>query len=202
MQPGTGAGALTERMPVDQDEVGALFLAARGGDRDALAGLVRRLTPMLWHVARAQGIDREASVDVVQTAWLSLLGSLTDIESPAALAAWLITVTKREAWRVRKTGRSEHIEEDAVFVEMRDPRPGPAEQVVDDDRRARLWAAVDALPERCRTLLRIVAFVRRPDYTEVSEALGMPVGSVGPNRMRCLAKLRELLVADRTGGWR
>jgi RNA polymerase sigma factor (sigma-70 family) len=202
VQPGAGAGALTGRTPVDQDEVGALFLAARDGDRDALAELVRRLTPMLWHVARSQGISREASVDVVQTAWLRLLGSLADIQSPGSLAAWLVTVTKREAWRVRKAGRSEHIEEDAVFVEMRDPHPGPAEQVVDDDRRMRLWAAVDGLPERCRTLLRIVAFVGRPDYAQVSEALGMPVGSVGPSRARCLDKLRALLVADRTGGWR
>jgi RNA polymerase sigma factor (sigma-70 family) len=202
VQPSTGAGALIGATPVDQDEVGALFLAARDGDRDALAELVRRLTPMLWHVARSQGIDREASVDVVQTAWLRLLGSLADIQSPGALAAWLVTVTKREAWRVRKAGRSEHIEEDAVFVEMRDPHPGPADQVVADERRTLLWAAVDALPERCRTLLRIVAFVRRPDYTEVSAALGMPVGSVGPNRARCLDKLRAQLVADPTGGWR
>jgi RNA polymerase sigma factor (sigma-70 family) len=202
VQPGTGAGALIGRTPVDHDEIGALFLAARDGDRDALAELVPRLTPMLWHVARSQGIDREASVDVVQTAWLRLLGSLADIQSPGALAAWLVTVTKREAWRVRKAGRSEHIEEDAVFVEMRDPHPGPADQVVADERRTRLWAAVDELPERCRTLLRIVAFVRRPDYTEVSAALGMPVGSVGPSRARCLDKLRARLVADRTGGWR
>lgn len=189
-------------MPVDQDQVGALFRAARNGDRDALGDLVRRLTPMLWQVARSQGLDREASVDVVQTAWLELLGSLADIQSPSALAGWLVTVTKREAWRVRRAGRSEHIEEDAVFVGMRDPGPGPDDQVVDGERRERLWAAVDALPERCRTLLRIVAFVRRPDYAEVSEALGMPVGSIGPNRGRCLAKLRELLMADRTGGWR
>ena len=191
-------------MPVDQREIEALFVAAQGGDRQALNALVRRLTPLLWQVARAQGLDREASVDVVQTAWLELLGSLADIHTPTALVAWLVTVTKREAWRIRRAGRSEHIEEDAVFFEMRDPEPGPADQVVDSitdaDSRARLWAAVDALPERCRTLLRIVAFVRRPDYTAVGEALGLPVGSVGPNRGRCLAKLRELLVSDRTGG--
>lgn len=189
-------------MPEDQQEVGALFVAAQGGDRQALAALVPRLTPLLWQVARSQGLDRESSVDVVQTAWLELVGSLADIHTPTALVAWLVTVTKREAWRVRKAGQSEHIKEDAVFVEMPDPDPWPDDQVVDGDSRARLWAAVDELPERCRTLLRIVAFVRRPDYAAVGEALGLPAGSIGPNRGRCLAKLRELLNRDRTGGWK
>jgi RNA polymerase sigma factor (sigma-70 family) len=189
-------------MPVDQQEIADLFVAARGGDRAALNALVRRLTPMLWQVARAQGVDREVAVDVVQTAWLELLGSLAQIHTPTALVAWLVTVTKRESWRALRAGRSEHTEEDVVFVEMRDPEPGPADQVVDDDSRARLWAAVDALPQRCRTLLRIVAFVQRPDYAAVSQALGLPVGSIGPNRGRCLAKLRELLMSDRTGGWK
>src|SRR5262245_19980304 len=161
-------------MPVDQQEIGTLFVAARGGDRRALNALVARLTPLLWQVARSQGVSREAAVDVVQTAWLELLGSMADIPTPSGLVAWLVTVTKREAWRVHRAGRADHIEEDAVLVELRDPDPGPADQVVDpvadDEQRARLWAAVDELPERCRTLLRIVAFVQKPDYTAVSDA--------------------------------
>jgi DNA-directed RNA polymerase specialized sigma24 family protein len=41
--------------------------------------------------------------------------------------------------------------------------------------------------------------VGRPDYAAVADAMGMPVGSIGPTRGRCLAKLRELLLAD--PGW-
>jgi len=33
-----------------------------------------------------------------------------------------------------------------------------------------------------------------PSYAEVSEALGMPIGSIGPTRARCLASLRTLAV--------
>jgi len=61
---------------------------------------------------------------------------------------------------------------------------------------SRLWQHVAGLPERCRALLRVIAFADRPDYSSVAEALGMPVGSIGPTRGRCLAKLRQLLSAD------
>ena len=62
----------------------------------------------------------------------------------------------------------------------------------DDDNR--LWDAVDELPERCRRLLRVVAFENRPDYATLASDLGMPVGSIGPTRGRCLAKLRVALM--------
>ena len=74
----------------------------------------------------------------------------------------------------------------------------------DDILRAELrpgWREADgrhiaALPERCRALLRVIAFADRPDYAELSKALGMPQGSIGPTRGRCLAKLRLALAAD------
>ena len=59
-----------------------------------------------------------------------------------------------------------------------------------------LWRHIETLSERCRSLLRVVAFSDRPDYASVAQALGMPVGSIGPTRGRCLAKLRLLLDAD------
>jgi DNA-directed RNA polymerase specialized sigma24 family protein len=59
-----------------------------------------------------------------------------------------------------------------------------------------LWSHVAQLPERCRALLRVIAFADRPDYPELARSLGMPIGSIGPTRGRCLAKLRASLSAD------
>ena len=197
-------------MPTDQPDVadadyartGAYFLAAQQGDRAALDVLVRELTPLLWQVARAQGLDRDASADVVQTVWLELLGSLKKIRSPNALVAWLITVTKRESWRVRRSNRNTRNDDDVALGQLPDTRPAPEDHLLETDRRTRLWTAVDQLPARCRTLLRIVAFSSRPDYSAVGRALNMPEGSIGPTRGRCLAKLRKLLVTDPAGDWR
>ncbi|MET0236244.1 MAG: sigma-70 family RNA polymerase sigma factor [Kibdelosporangium sp.] len=173
-----------------------LLEAARGGDQESLSHLVDELTPLLWQVARAQGLDRDTSSDIVQTAWLKLLGSLSEIRSPMALTSWLITVTRRESWKVRNAGRMELPAKDVLFAEMPDSGPTPEEERVAVERRRQLWTAVSQLSERCQKLLRIIAFTRRPDYDLVSAALDMPRGSIGPTRGRCLAKLRDTLSPD------
>jgi DNA-directed RNA polymerase specialized sigma24 family protein len=67
---------------------------------------------------------------------------------------------------------------------------------ITSDQQRLLWGHVNDLPDRCRTLLRVIAFAASPDYAGVAASLGMPVGSIGPTRGRCLAKLRAMLVSD------
>jgi RNA polymerase sigma factor (sigma-70 family) len=176
--------------------IGALLEAARAGHRPALHRLVEELTPMVWNVARAQGLDRATGEDVVQTAWLALLQHLHEIRTPGALLGWLATVTKREAWRVRGAAARTRPAGDDDVIDPADPAPLPADLVATKERRQLLWEAVSRLPGRCPELLRVIAFTPRPDYAEVSRALGMPHGSIGPTRGRCLAKLRDELTAD------
>jgi RNA polymerase sigma factor (sigma-70 family) len=171
-----------------------LLERARTGEAGALDDIVRELTPLLWHVTRAQGLDAADAADAVQTTWLQLLRALHDIRSPQALTAWLVTAAKREAWRVRRQ-RRRFVQSDTVD-ELPEPEPEAAERLIADERQRVLWTHVQALSRRCRELLRIVALVDRPDYEQVSAALGMPRGSIGPTRGRCLAKLRESLLAD------
>lgn len=174
-------------------------MRAVNGDTGALSEIVRELNPLLWHVARGEGLGAEESADVVQTSWLELLRRLHEIRSPEALTSWLVTTTRREAWRVRELSRR-HAPDGATQLELApDPDPGPGERLLTDERDQILWRHVQRLPERCRKLLRIVAHVARPDYAAVAGALGMPIGSIGPTRGRCLAKLRETLLAD--PGW-
>jgi len=176
--------------------VAGLFERARDGDRSALDDLVRELNPLLWHVVRAQGLGTEEAADVVQTTWLQLLRRLTEIRSPQALTAWLVTTAKRQAWHTRTQLRSRPADGTEVMDGLAGAEPAAADLVEASERRRVLWRHLRQLPDRCRELLRIVAFVDRPDYSAVAEALAMPRGSIGPTRGRCLAKLRELLLAD------
>jgi len=179
--------------------LGGLLQRARGGDRSGLRDLVHELNPLLWHVARTQGLSSEDAADVVQTAWLEFLRQLHDIRSPQAVTSWLVTTTRREAWHRRERARRELPDPRAAAESAVDPDPVPDERLIADERDRVLWRHFAALPERCRALLRIVSQVDRPDYGRIAEAFGMPRGSIGPTRGRCLAKLRELLQAD--PGW-
>lgn len=171
---------------------------ARNGVPHALDELVAELSPLLWRVARRQDLDRSESEDVVQSTWLALIHRLPDLESPASLPAWLVITAKREAWRVRSKARREQP------VERWDEVPDGAADVDSDviDRLGMaphyksLWRAVRRLPDRCRDLLSIIAATDQPNYAQVAKALGMPRGSIGPNRGRCLNQLREKLLAD------
>lgn len=176
-----------------------LFTAFRGGDETQLGELVSLLTPILWHTVRAQRLDQETAEDVLQSVWLSLVRSADSIVEPQALLQWLIVSARREAWRlVRRSDRTEptDFEPDDLIAPLRDI---PEDIVLRSDTESRLWQHVARLPERCQALLRVIAFADRPDYAAVAASLGMPVGSIGPTRGRCLAKLREQLAND--AGW-
>ena len=176
-----------------------LVSEAREGSEDALGELVTEFSPLLWHVARSAQLSAADAEDVLQTVWTRLLAHLDDIRDSAALAGWLVTTTRREAWRVRDAGRKQLAADDEFFTALPDPGPELEEQVVIEDERRALWRAIGRLPRRCQELLRIIAFVPRPDYAAVAAELGMPIGSVGPTRGRCLAKLRALLGIDPEG---
>ena len=173
---------------------------ARDGDLGALDQVVRELNPLLWSVARAQGLAAEEAADVVQTCWLELLRRLHDIRSPQALTGWLVTATRREAWQVAARQRRQVPQGIEVGESTVDAGPELDAQLLSDERDQVLRRHFQRLPDRCRELLRIVAHVDRPDYAVVAEALDMPRGSIGPTRGRCLAKLREMLLGDPAWG--
>jgi RNA polymerase sigma factor (sigma-70 family) len=121
---------------------------------------------------------------------------LDNIRAPESLIAWLVTVARREAGRVRDRCRREQSVPEFEADDHAATTERPDEVVLNDERSRFLWATIESLPERCRSLLRLIAFVDRPDYDAVSTALGMPRGSIGPTRGRCLAKLRTALTAS------
>jgi RNA polymerase sigma factor (sigma-70 family) len=177
-------------------DASACFRRWLDGDEGGLDDLVKVMTPVLWHVVRAYRLAPESAEDVIQSTWLALVRRRDAIEDSLAVGGWLTTTARREAWRVgQKAGRDLMVDDEEF--EMRLPRQRSAEtDAVENDAQDRLWLAVGSLNERCQRLLRIVAFEHRPDYTQVAAALDMPVGSIGPTRSRCLAKLRVVLEAD------
>jgi RNA polymerase sigma factor (sigma-70 family) len=173
-------------------ETGDLLAAAAGGDQVAWDSLVDRFARLVWSVARSFRLSDADAADVSQTTWLRLVEHLGSIHDPDRLAGWLATTARRESIRVLQSARRE-----VPFLdepeESGNAELDPAFQVLAEDEGTELWKAFATLPDRCRALLRVVAVAPLGSYSEIATALGMPVGSIGPTRARCLDQLRAKL---------
>lgn len=177
-------------------EVGELVRLAASGERRAWESLVDRYEGLLWGIARSHRLDEASASDVVQTTWLRLLEHLDDLRNPDALGSWLATTARNESLRIlRHTARQIPTEDDRI---PDDAVPPVAEaRLLGEERDAELWGAFATLSARCQALLRLLASDPAPSYEHVGAALGMPIGSIGPTRGRCLASLRRALSGTR-----
>ncbi|MEV0384021.1 sigma-70 family RNA polymerase sigma factor [Nonomuraea sp. NPDC050643] len=174
----------------DPRDPAELLDAAADGDRAAWDELESRFGPRMWAVARACGLGPADAADAVQGSWLRLLQHLQSIRDPAGVGGWLTTTVRREALLILRKERP-----GVSFPEMTEA-PDPASAVLEADGRRLLWKTVSTLHEPCRTLLQLVAIDL--GNQQVASRLGLPVGSIGPTKARCLEKLRTLISTQET----
>jgi RNA polymerase sigma factor (sigma-70 family) len=180
--------------PVRADPMVAdLVTRARNGDKQAWDAIVERFSPLIWRICRRHRLGGADAEDVGQSVWLYLVNRLGTVRDPAALPGWLATTTRRECLRVLRMARGSLTAEWVPDADLLpDERAGTAEQqVLAAERHAALHEALLHLPPCCQQL--IVLLIQDPPvpYADISAKLGIPVGSIGPSRRRCLEKLRR-----------
>ena len=181
-------------MPDDSADVTDIVERARGGDKDAWDQIVARFAPFVWHVCRAYRLSTEDAKDVGQTVWLSLVEHLPRIRQPAALPGWIATTTRNECLRTLRRHRVQAEREQPANVDLNvlsDLLPSPDARLLNGERDAVLRAAFTQLPPHCQELLFLLTRDPPLRYAEIGERLNMPVGAIGPNRGRCLNRLRR-----------
>ena len=178
----------------DAPSVVALVARAAGSDVDAWQELVDRYAPLVWSICVRYQLSSADIEDVGQTVWLRLVEHLGKLREPAALPGWLATTTQRECVRVLKAHRRCEVfgtdpdngglplETDSTMIE---------EEVLMAERNALLRAAFAELPEDSQRLITLLMSDPPLSYVEIGEILGMPPGSIGPTRQRCLNRLRR-----------
>jgi RNA polymerase sigma factor (sigma-70 family) len=132
--------------------------------------------------------------DVGQMVWLHLVDHLDDLRDPAALPGWLATTTRRQCFRVRQAAaRLPRLTGPLMDVDtMADTEAVLADhELILAERDAALREAMSDLPPGCRELMALLTADPPVPYAEISAKLGIPIGSIGPSRSRCLARLRR-----------
>jgi RNA polymerase sigma factor (sigma-70 family) len=178
----------------------ALVARCLGGDAAAWEALVRRYQRLVYAIALRASLDDHAAADVFQTIFARLVQHLPRITQPAKLQAWIVTTAKREALLLRRRAKRTvsmtllNGDEPAGEPEwdIADDSPLPEEALAELQQLAQVRLALDRLDERCRRLLlALFGDDEKVVYDNVARRLGIPIGSIGPTRSRCLAKLRR-----------
>jgi RNA polymerase sigma factor (sigma-70 family) len=176
----------------DDPSVVALVVRAAGGDQGAWNEIVERYAPLVWSICARFRLSNHDSEDVGQNVWLLLVEQIGKLREPAALPGWLATTTQRECLRAvtaaRKAERlGTRVDDAPQFVD------GAVidEEILMAERNASLRAAFAELPPRCQQLLAMLLSDPAHSYAEISAMLNIPPGSIGPQRARCLDRLRR-----------
>jgi RNA polymerase sigma factor (sigma-70 family) len=183
--------AAGRRPPAPGDDLERLVAMASAGHRPAWNELVERFEPYLLRVARAHGLSSEQAEDAVQETWIRLLRNIGSLREPQALGGWLKVTVRRESLRIRERAQRER-------PTAENPWDGLADSTEDHFHgrpdaagvSAAIARALESLPDRHRALMHALFADSAPSYQEIAANLGMPVGSIGPIRGRCLAQMR------------
>jgi RNA polymerase sigma factor (sigma-70 family) len=180
---------------MDAEKLSRLVQAAAYGDDRAWETLVEHFSGLIWSVAGAYGLTRADAADVTQVTWLRLVEHLGRLKDPSRLAAWLVTTTRRECLRrLRTANREVPASDDYRLESLGSEGPSPESLILRTERAVQIWRAFRQLDSRCQELLRALLLAHPAlSYEEVAEAFGIPTGSIGPTRGRCLDQLRRKL---------
>lgn len=176
-----------------------LVLACRRGDQLAWEKLIRRYQRLIYAIPLRAGLDEDQAAEIFQDVFATLFQKLNDIEEPEKLQAWLVTTARRKTWRTiskaqRPRSGSTAEEQAKEAATIADQTPLPDEQLLMLEEQHLIRLALASMDERCRTLLQMLFYSpESPSYAEIAAKLGIPEGSIGPTRARCLAKLLRLL---------
>ena len=183
-----------------------LIKACLAGDARAWDALIERYQRLVYSVPMRYGVSPDDAADIMQDVFILLFRNLHALRDADKIASWLITTTQRESWRWKKRESKfgskvvhESEKDEDILASLPDNRESPEETALRMEAQQTIRDALSLLEDRCRELLHLLFYEHpRPSYKNISEALGIPEGAIGPTRARCLKKLKEAVA--RLGG--
>jgi RNA polymerase sigma factor (sigma-70 family) len=170
--------------------------ADKWSDEHGWNALIEGYQPIIDSVCRRYRLKPEDAADLSQTVWMKLIDNLDRIREPRAMPAWIKTTAVRAALAVLRAGDRvtlfDFSQDNSAGWSPPSPAPYGSEldaRMVDAERRAAVRDGLAELTESHRALLSLLVADPPITYQQISDQLGLPVGSIGPTRARCLHKL-------------
>jgi RNA polymerase sigma factor (sigma-70 family) len=182
---------------VNSSDVAQLVRRAAGGDRQSWERLVDQYARLIWSITGEFRLGESDAADVAQTTWLRLLEHIDRIEYPDRVGSWLAATARNECLRnLAAHKRVVLSQDDAELGDAAAHEPEVDARLLADERAQVVRDALTRLPRRWQRLLELLMADPPASYAEISDQLDLPIGSIGPTRGRCLARLRVLLQAS------
>lgn len=183
---------------VAQLGVARLVRQAGAGDTEAWEQLVERYGRLVWSITRDFKLRESDAADVFQTTWMRLIEHVDRIQHPDRVGSWLAATARNECLRCIASHKRLVLtmEDDGMLDSSADPSAEVDEALLAGERAETVREAMSRLPQRWQRLLGMLMADPPVPYVQISDELGLPVGSIGPTRGRCLARLRVLLDAS------
>jgi len=182
------------KVKVDAVDVAQLVRRAAEGDRGAWERLVDKYARLIWAITRDFKLSESDAADVAQATWLRLLEHIDRIEYPERVGSWLAATARNECLRSLAARKRVVLAHDEVTFEgVAASEPEVDAGLLAAERAEVVREALTQLPRRWQQMLELLMADPPASYAEISDQLGLPVGSIGPTRRRCLARLQVLL---------
>jgi len=178
-------------------DIAELVRCAAEGDRWSWERLVDQYARIIWAITRDFRLAESDAADVAQATWLRLFEHIDRLEYPARVGSWLAVTARRECLRhVAARKRVVLVHDDDDLHDVVAHGPAVDERLLADERAQEVREALSDLPGQWQQMLQLLMADPPASYAEISDQLGLPIGSIGPTRGRCLERLRVLLEAS------
>jgi len=178
--------------PSDQ----AVIARIRGGEHRCFEILMRRYNRRVFRATRAILKRDDEAEDVMQEAYVRAYTHLADFRGDASFATWITRIAIHEALaRKRKQQRFDALDpvsRESTNLSVESPR-SPEQEVNDQQLRAVLERAIDALPDEFRSVF-VLRAVEQMSGAETAACLDIPEETVKTRLHRARLRLQEVIV--------
>jgi RNA polymerase sigma-70 factor (ECF subfamily) len=185
------ADQVNASLPLANDDA-LLVATALAGHPDAFGTLVERYERAVYHLCLRTMRDTEEAADCTQEAFFKAFRSLGTFKPGAKFSTWIFSIAYHAC--CDRLARRKRYSNDEL-PDRADPAPGPALVAETSERSRELLAAVEALPEKYRTVITLY-HLQGKQYEEIAQVLKLPMGTVKTHLFRAKELLRKALVTE------